>query len=364
MKRGIFFLFFKRSISQRKGRTAIASISVAFAVMVITAMAAITLGIGEKLGSELKAYGANIIVSPMEGAHLDSGILEKIAMIDNVLDAEGRIFSRALIIGESVEVIGLDLKRYVEGGRRLSGDLPLNSHEVLGGNDLKGLPGIDENREILLEYEGKRIKYLIKGFIETGGPDDRAIIMSVSDARELMGLDEMYSAILVRGVPGSLENIVEIIKGIVTDASVKTFRQVALAQESLLNKIQLLMMLVTVVVLFAAIISVGGTMGANVLERKEEIGLMMAMGATKNRISLFYISEALVIGFLGGIIGYALGYLSAQIISQGAFDSFINIPSYILLLSLMTGLVVPLIASHFPVRNAMKESPAVILKGE
>ncbi len=364
MKRGIFLLFFKRSISQRKGRTVIASISVALAVTMITAMAAITLGIGEKLGSELRAYGANIIVSPIEGDHLDAGALEKIAMIDNVIEAEGQVFGRALIKGESVEIKGLDVNRFAEGGRRLTGDLPEKRYEVLAGIDLKGLLDMDENKEILLKHNSKENVYVVKGFIESGGVDDRAIIMSVPDARELTGLHGKLSAVLVSGKPGTLKNIVEAIKGTVSAASVKTFRQVAHAEESLLNKIQLLMILVSVVVLFAAIMSVAGVMGANVLERREEIGIMMALGATRNRISLFFIAEALFIGLIGGIAGFALGYLSTQAISKGAFDSFIAIPFYIVFLSLLTGLVIPLIAAHFPVRNAMKQSPALILRGE
>ena len=364
MKKGLFLLVFKRSISQRIGRTVIASVSVALAVMVITAMAAITLGIGEKLGSELMAYGANIIVTPMQGDHLDAGALKKIEKIDNVIEAEGEVFTRALISGEGVEIIGRQMNKASERGWRLSGNPPGNRHEVLAGIDLKDVLDLGLDSKIYLEHGYKKDVYVVKGIIETGTPDDRAIIMSVPDARELTGLHEKLSAVLVNGTPGSLEDIVEKIKGAVAGVSVKTFRQVARAEESLLNKIQLLMMLVTFVVLFAAVMSVGGTMGATVLERREEIGLMMAIGATKNRISLFYIAEILLIGLIGGIAGFVLGCLSAQAISKGAFDSFIAIPFYTVFLSLAAGFVIPLIAAHFPVRNAMKQSPAVILKGE
>ena len=364
MKKGLFLLFFKRSISQRIGRTAIASVSVALAVTVITAMAAITLGIGEKLGSELRAYGANIIVTPMEGEYLDAGALRKIAKIDNVIDAEGEVYGRALISGESVEIIGRQMNKVSKMGPRLSGSLPGNVNEVLAGIDLKDVLDLDLDRKIYLEHGYKKDVYVVKGIIETGTPDDRTIIMSVPDARQLTGLQEKLSAVLVNGRPGKLEETVEKIRSEVQGVSVKTFRQVARAEESLLNRIQLLMMLVTVAVLFAAIMSVGGTMGATVLERREEIGLMMTIGAPKNRISLFYMAESLLIGLIGGIAGFVLGYFAAQAISKGAFDSFIAIPFYTVFLSLLTGLVIPLIAAHFPVRNAMKQSPAVILRGE
>jgi putative ABC transport system permease protein len=124
------------------------------------------------------------------------------------------------------------------------------------------------------------------------------------------------------------------------------------------------MALVTGVVLFASVISVASTMGANVFERREEIGIMMAIGATKNEISLFYAAEALLIGLIGGFAGFFLGYISTQIISKGAFESYISIPVYIVFLSVIAGLVISLLASHFPVRDALKYSPAEILRGE
>jgi putative ABC transport system permease protein len=145
---------------------------------------------------------------------------------------------------------------------------------------------------------------------------------------------------------------------------VKTLRQVAVAEASLLGKMQLLMILVTVVVFFAASVSIMSTMGANVLERREEIGLMKAIGATRNNIKIFYIAEALLIGCAGGAAGFLLGYLFTQAVSWGAFNSFITFPLYLSLLSIGAGLIISLVASHFPVSDALKYNPAVILREE
>jgi putative ABC transport system permease protein len=127
---------------------------------------------------------------------------------------------------------------------------------------------------------------------------------------------------------------------------------------------QLLMILVTLVVLFAAVVSIASTMGANVLERREELGLMMAIGATRGEIGMFYKAEALLIGLTGGMTGFVFGYISAQAISRGAFESFISMPLSLPLLSLAAGVLISLSASHFPVRDAIREKPALILRGE
>jgi len=79
--------------------------------------------------------------------------------------------------------------------------------------------------------------------------------------------------------------------------------------------------------------------------------------------SLLY-AEAVLIGIIGGLAGYALGFLSAQAISKGAFNSYIGIPLPIPLAALCMGVIVAIGSSYFPVRGAMKYDPAIILRGE
>src|SRR3990172_5105444 len=109
MKRRRFLFFFRKSISQRKGRVLIASLSVTLAVAIVTSMLGITTGIKEKLGSELKAYGANIIISPQKGGPLSFEMLASIAGIEAVQGVTGQVFARAFIDKQAIEIIGLDI---------------------------------------------------------------------------------------------------------------------------------------------------------------------------------------------------------------------------------------------------------------
>ena len=101
---------------QRKGRVIIASISVTLAVAVITGMIGITAGIKEKLGLELKAYGANIIVSPAENNYLNYDAVGKILRIESVNDAEGQVLGNVRINDQSIEIIGLDINKLKDRG--------------------------------------------------------------------------------------------------------------------------------------------------------------------------------------------------------------------------------------------------------
>ncbi|MBI5641242.1 MAG: ABC transporter permease [Nitrospirae bacterium] len=364
MKRRRFFFFFLKSISQRKGRILIASASVTLAVAVVTGMFGVTVGIREKLGTELKAYGANVVISPQRGDYLQYEMVKAVSGIKDVDEASGQVFGRANAGNQVVELIGLDISSIKGRGWRFEGQWPARPHEVLAGTNIRDSLKLAKGQRLELVQGTNRAEYTVSGFFEKGGSEDSAVIMAIPDIWELTGLEGQLSAILVRGRSGRLEEIVSGIKGIIPDAAVKTLRQVALAEESLLAKIQLLMALVTVVVLFASAISVASTMGANVLERREEIGLMKAIGATWAEITLFYKAEAVLIGLSGGMAGFVFGWLSAQAVSKGAFNSFISMPFYISFLSLASGLFIAMASSYFPVRDAMKYNPAVILRGE
>ena len=62
-----FRYFLGRSLIQRRGRFVLSAAAVMLAVSVVTALATISLGVREKIGAELKQYGANMIVTRPDG---------------------------------------------------------------------------------------------------------------------------------------------------------------------------------------------------------------------------------------------------------------------------------------------------------
>jgi putative ABC transport system permease protein len=290
--------------------------------------------------------------------------MERIERLKNVEHVSGQIFGTAEVNKQVIDVIGLDISGIKDMGWRLYGNMARSAGEIIAGINLRDALELEAGMTVSLNSEGRKTDLVLTGFIEKGGAEDNAFILSLPDAWELFGNNNKLSTMLVHGKTGELEQVIGDIHNIVRSATVKTSRQIAVAEQSLLNKMQLLMILVSIVVLIAASISVGSTMGANVIERREEIGLMKAVGASRKEISRFYRAEALLIGFLGGLAGYVFGYLFAQVTSKGAFDSLISVPFYTVLLSILFGLMLSSASGYFPVRNALKESAATILRGE
>ena len=110
-------------------------------------------------------------------------------------------------------------------------------------------------------------------------------------------------------------------------------------------------------------IGIMNIMLASVLERTKEIGLRLALGATKRDVHLQFLSEAVSISVTGGIIGIILGVTISMII-QKATDIQTIVSVFSIFISFTISVLVGLIFGIFPARRAAKNDPVVSLRGE
>ncbi len=357
-RRKWFMHFLRCSLGQRKGRVAVASAAVMLATGVVVTAMGVSLGIGEKLGGELKAYGANVIITPVE-EFLDESVLEIAKAQPGVEELSGQLYATAEVHGADVEVIGLDVESIKGRGWKLEGRWP-GEGEVLVGSDLGRALALRPGGAVSVAWR----EMPVSGVIERGGPEDSALMLRLDDAQKLTAREGKISSVLVRASTEDIEDTVTALTQKLPGVRVKTLKQVARAEESFLGKIELLMLLVTLVVLIASSICVSSTMSATVLERLEEIGLMKAIGGTKAEIRRFFLAEGVFIGMAGGLAGYIVGFVSAQAVTQGAFHSYIGVPSYVVFVSIGMGLAVAIVSSVFPVSDALKRKASDIFRGE
>ena len=100
---------------------------------------------------------------------------------------------------------------------------------------------------------------------------------------------------------------------------VRAIRQVAEGEGRILTRVGGLMWLVTIAALFAAALAVGATSATTVLERRSEIGLMKALGASHRAVGAFFLAEQWLLALVGGVAGYALGLVLARALGIGIF---------------------------------------------
>lgn len=108
-------------------------------------------------------------------------------------------------------------------------------------------------------------------------------------------------------------------------------------------------------------IGIMNIMLASVLERINEIGLRLALGATKKDIIMQFLCEAITISITGGLIGILLG-LSFSFAIRGLAGIQTIVSVWSVLLSFFVAVTVGIIFGIYPARRAAQQDPVVSLR--
>jgi putative ABC transport system permease protein len=115
------------------------------------------------------------------------------------------------------------------------------------------------------------------------------------------------------------------------------------------------------VALLVGAIGIANIMVISVLERRGEIGLRRALGATKRHIAAQFLTESALLAVLGGIAGLLLGAGATAIYSQVKGEPFV-VPLYALVAAPAAGLLIGALSGLYPASKAARLSPAEALR--
>ena len=153
------------------------------------------------------------------------------------------------------------------------------------------------------------------------------------------------------------------IQEVISDCIASPVRQVADSEGAILEKTELLMLLITVLALVGSGLGISNLVTASVMERSNEIGLLKAIGANDRAITALVLGEIVVTGIFGAVIGYFMGFGFAQIIGQSVFGSAIEMKAMVIPLVAVLVVVVTLLGSIPAVRTLLRLDPTVVLHG-
>ena len=232
----------------------------------------------------------------------------------------------------------------------------------------------------------------IVGVYDSGGDEDEQIFTALPIAQELGNSRKKIDSIEVSALttpdnelakkaatkgPSSLSpadyetwyctayvsSICYQIQEAIPDSVASPVRQVAESEGNILDKTQLLMILITVLSLFGSALGISNLVTASVMERSNEIGLLKAIGARDYRISGIVLTEITVTAIVGGVAGYFMGYGFAQIIGQTVFNSSIEMKPMVIPIVAVLIVIVTLAGSIPAIRMLLRLRPAEVLHG-
>ena len=224
---------------------------------------------------------------------------------------------------------------------------------------------LNQARRTSVPTQPRSVTYTVTGILTTGGEEEGYVFMSLDDMIAITGENKIDVAELsISASADKLSSYVEQIGENSPVAKARLVKRVARSEAAVLSKLQALVFLVTAVVLLLTMICVSTTMMAVVSERRREIGLRKALGASDESIRAEFMGEALFLGLLGGIMGAILGFAFAQVVSVNVFGSSISFQPLLLPAAILVSMAVAAASCLLPIKRAIAIDPALVLKGE
>jgi putative ABC transport system permease protein len=115
------------------------------------------------------------------------------------------------------------------------------------------------------------------------------------------------------------------------------------------------------VALLVGAIGIANIMVISVLERRGEIGLRRALGATRRHISTQFLAESALLAVMGGIAGLAFGAIATWVYSIAQNQPWV-VPLYALIAAPAAGFVIGAVAGLYPAAKAARLSPTEALR--
>ena len=413
------------SFLRQRRRKLLACLAILLGATAVTAMLAIGTSVGDKMNRELSAYGANIVVTPAAdtldvqvgginirpataGSYLQEADLAKIKNIfwrNNVEDISPELPVEAGIqaAGKALQVSAIGYwfhhtfrsgdESWIMGAPKLhpwwklEGAWPKDEsiHELAVGSTLARQLHLHPGDTIQVNNQAVRVTGIVSG----GDATDRTLLVPLVLAQQWLGspgaVRRAYvSALtkpedaLARKNPDTLSpkmrdrwycspyanSIAYQIQEVLPNTRAEQIRRIAQGEGTILSRISGLMWLVALAALFAAGLAVAASMTTAVVERRQEIGLMRALGATRAVVAGLFFAETALLAVAGGLLGYLLGSLLAGRIGEQVFGSGIAFNFTILPATLLLAVIVSIAGSAPSVWQAMRMEPATVLREE
>lgn len=396
-----------RELFRRKHKLITSGLGIILGIAIIVAINTIMTFSEEAVSKELDALGANVLILPPSvsiadyySADLQAGELpeEYVALlttsniegVENLspklslpINVKGQqvvmtgilpknefqskaswqgagVFSRPKICGSATDIFNLNQKSPKETLVRKRVIETLEPNEILVGHDIAHKLMLKEGEEIAMLENPFKIMAILP---QTGTIDDSRIFAHLHTVQDLTGKGEVVSAIEVVGCCKQVsKGLIANISHLLPDAKVLTISQIVDTQvktNELMRNLSYLF-LATIIVMGSA--SIANDMYNNVLERRKEIGTLVALGANSRIVLKIFLKKALVLGIFGGIGGYILGTTIAMILGPLIAGVYVFPILSLFFVAISISIFIALIASYFPARYASKLDPCTSIQ--
>ncbi|MFU0524442.1 ABC transporter permease [Gardnerella pickettii] len=403
------------AVFRRKSRALMAVVATLVGAATLFCLAAICIVVPQQMSDEMRAYGANIIVTPLAGEWKNGIDRAMVLHTNDMVLAKGAMRSATY----RYENVRINAAPYVLAGVDVSAVKSLNKHwnvdgawpssgNVMVGRDVASAMGLKIGSRIAIAYragdnssdshslaqksqgnqadnqtdksfskklvEGRvstdimdthGTTFRVCGILDTGDAEDSMLYATNADLRALTGVKRGADVI---AYSSSAPNVDAVVRSINDMTSMRVRAQqvtkVTAADTGIIAMLRSLFWIVSLVVLALMMVGVSTTISSIVQQRRNEIGLRKALGASAKSIGIEFTAESGLYGFIGGIAGTAVGYGFARLLASMVFARDLSVNWWLVAFSIVFSVAASCVAALPPVLRASKIDPAIVLREE
>jgi putative ABC transport system permease protein len=198
-----------------------------------------------------------------------------------------------------------------------------------------------------------------------GGPEDDQVATTLELAQDLASLPNRISVIQINapGTSAAIQNFITDLQNEIPEADVHGIRQFTEAEGKIYERISGLLTATVAVVLILTTLCVMAAMTNVAMERKNDVGLMKAIGGATRRVLRLFLAEAATLGLIAGVIGAAAGLGLSIALGKAVFGVAAQ-PRLIVYPVVVALTIVVAVAGAYPLRRLAGIRPASVFRGE
>jgi putative ABC transport system permease protein len=375
---GFFMGEILRNMGRRKLRTTLTIVGIVIGILALTVMGSMSEYFSELVDNAVALLGSNIVVSPKDQTFesalsvVDERRVRRVAGVKDVIPTAIDTFEG--LEGVSVGIPDIAYGIPPESSNAIFPSVTLakgrwlqrgDEFELVVGSQLAKKRKLDLGS--IVEYKDR--DFVVVGIMnETRTSPDSIAMMNLNTMRRLLKAPELIQDMyIVPEDPAQVDRIAQNIRNSVENVTVLTPAEAAAQAQQALAVFNVILVGGAVLAVFVGGLAVINTMIMSVNERRHEIGLKKAVGASDGEIVGEYLIEAAVIGLLGGTIGLLLGWGLASLLNavtaQALGGSAIfNVTPRLMLTAIGFAVILGMIAGLYPAWNAARLDPVKALR--
>jgi putative ABC transport system permease protein len=378
----MFWRIVRRLITANYGRLFVILLALGAGAAVTAALLNLQIDAKRRLTTEFRALGANVIVAPKAAEGAAATTLQESLLAEIPTQSEHKnvpAVAFLYVIGEIAKSGTLQFEPAVIAGTKGSGIT-----EIRPGRRAEFAAALESDPEscevgvkvgaqfkvhardsLQLRNQGREATCKVFATIATGGAEDSQIFVKLATAQALADLPGRISLIQlsVTGTPDAIKRFTATLAAGIPDADVRGVKQFSEAEGRIYNRISGLLSATVVLVLLLTSLCVMAGMSNVAIERKNDVGLMKAIGGSVRRVVRLFLAEAILMGIAGGLVGSAIGMVVSIWLGKAVFGAAAE-PRWIVYPFSVGLTILVSIASAFPLRRLASIRPASVFRGE